>query len=192
MARPYEALAADLARAFGFPEDALEDLTSRLHQAFMLLDIAPELKCEARPSITKREREARRRLRADPEDDDAWVELFNIEKARRRVRFDSTTRTLSAEEGPGHKAARGHARAQLGLNAAVRVLASLWERWHHAPIARHYIATQEPGAKVKEAYSAGLEFLARALEPLDVHRTHLTPQALRFRLARVFKNAPKG
>lgn len=152
---------------------------SKLDEALFGADLVRRVAVLARRqrrSIREREREARRSLRADPADNDAWCELHSIQAGRAPVVFNSNTRELTVEESTANRNSRR--RTDDALNFAVQKLAGVWER-KHGPVKRY------SGSDATEGISVGLCFLITALEAAGFAGSELEPPALRKRLARL-------
>lgn len=156
--------AEQLAKDGLFPVGTEADIAAALQLASELLALKVETS-----SLRSRERDALRRLKADPNDLEAWTTLHQIRGGRAPTIFDSRTRTISIGSSKRNRLTRTRAEPQ--LNAALRVLVDVWER-HQGPVSTY------PG-------SMAMSFLGAALRHLGVHATKSAPQALRFRLGRL-------
>jgi hypothetical protein len=139
-------IATQLAKEFGFPANAVEDIRQNLALADALLRIKKHGR-----SLREQEREARRRLKANPEDDGAWCTLHRIQGGRHPVLLNLETRELIVEESRNEK--RSRRRTEEPLNCAVLQLRHLWKK-HRGPMRLNTWA---------DAYCPGLAFLSTAL-----------------------------
>jgi hypothetical protein len=144
-----------------------ERLAGALALAAAILRASP-----AKRSLQRRQRDALRRLKANPGDDDAWAELFTIEAGRRRIRFDSKTRELTASENRRNRDKRR--RTDHKLNAALLYLVAVYER------------TTGPVTEYDDGDA--LAFIGEALKACGAGSERAEPTALRKRLARLRKS----
>lgn len=78
-----------------------------------------------KPTTKEKIRRAEKKLKEDPDDDEAWAELFNMRPWRRRI-FNMRTREIFVVERFRYKGRQPDGRK----NLAIIGLAELWEQYH--------------------------------------------------------------
>jgi len=159
--------ATELAQQFALPASAVAEL------AWVMAFASAVLKYPKPPSIRDRERGARRRLKADPADNDAWCELHRIQAGRAPIAVDLDRRQWAVLESRANR--DGRRKPAERTNAAVLLLRGYWNK--HRPGAP---VTLYSGSDATEGASPGLTFIAAALQRLGVTTGE---HALRLRLA---------
>jgi len=169
--------ATELAQQFALPASAVAEL------AWVMAFASAVLKYPKPPSIRDRERGARRRLKADPADNDAWCELHRIQAGRAPIAVDLDRRQWAVLESRANR--DGRRQPDEPLNVAVLLLRDFWNRHQpDRPVTRYDGTGKAAGrAGSRMAPSPGVVFIQAALQRLGVHPVRVQPRSIRHRLS---------